>query len=102
VAADYVSPFDERVRAAEPLAPRPASISGRRVVLLDIRKNRGAEFLDRIETLLQASEAFLASTIREVQSIGAIEDVQFDEGPRTREAAAAFREHVEAELSRAG
>ena len=49
MAADYVSPFDERVRAAEPLAPRPASISGRRVVLLDIRKNRGAEFLDRIE-----------------------------------------------------
>ena len=55
MAADYVSPFDERVRAAEPLAPRPASISGRRVMLLDIRKNRGAEFLDRIETLLQAA-----------------------------------------------
>ena len=57
MAADYVSPFDERVRAAEPLAPRPASISGRRVVLLDIRKNRGAEFLDRIETLLRAAGA---------------------------------------------
>ena len=32
MAADYVSPFDERVRAAEPLAPRPASIRGRRVL----------------------------------------------------------------------
>ena len=54
------------------------------------------------ETLMAASEAFLASTIREVQSIGAIEDVEFEEGPRTREAAAAFRAHVEAELQRAG
>jgi hypothetical protein len=62
VAADYVSPFDERVREAEPLAPRPASVSGRRVVLLDIRKNRGAEFLDRIETLLQAAGAATART----------------------------------------
>jgi branched-chain amino acid aminotransferase len=54
------------------------------------------------ETLMGASEAFLASTIREVQSIGAIEDVEFEEGPRTREAAAAFRAHIEAELQRAG
>ena len=68
MAADYVSPFDERVRAAEPLAPRPASISGRRVVLLDIRKNRGAEFLDRIETLLQAEGATTARTAKEIFS----------------------------------
>jgi branched-subunit amino acid aminotransferase/4-amino-4-deoxychorismate lyase len=53
-----------------------------------------------IDTLMQASEAFLASTIREVQSIGAIEDTEFEEGPRTREAAASFREHVETELAR--
>ncbi len=52
------------------------------------------------DDLLGASEAFLASTIREVQSIGAIEDTQFAEGPRTREAAAAFRAHVEQELGR--
>jgi hypothetical protein len=51
---------------------------------------------------MAAGEAFLASTIREVQSIGAIEDVEFDEGPRTREAAAAFRSHVESELARVG
>ena len=68
MAADYVSPFDERVRAAEPLAPRPASISGRRVVLLDIRKNRGAEFLDRIETLLQAAGAATARVTKEIFS----------------------------------
>ena len=54
------------------------------------------------ETLMAASEAFLASTIREVQSIGAVEEVEFEEGPRTREAAAAFRAHVEAELARGG
>ena len=68
MAADYVSPFDERVRAPEPLAPRPASISGRRVVLLDIRKNRGAEFLDRIETLLQAAGAATVRTTKEIFS----------------------------------
>ena len=50
------------------------------------------------DDLFAASEAFLASTIREVQSIGAVEDVEFEEGPRTREAAEAFRAHVEEEL----
>jgi 3-hydroxyacyl-CoA dehydrogenase len=68
LATDYVSPFDERVREPEPLAPRPASIAGRRVVLLDIRKNRGAEFLDRIETLLQAAGADTARTAKEIFS----------------------------------
>jgi branched-subunit amino acid aminotransferase/4-amino-4-deoxychorismate lyase len=53
------------------------------------------------EDLYAASEAFLASTIREVQSIGAVEDREFEEGPRTREAAAALRAHVEEELARA-
>jgi branched-chain amino acid aminotransferase len=53
-----------------------------------------------LDTLTQASEAFLASTIREVQSIGAIEDIELEEGPRTREAAEAFRAQVEAELAR--
>jgi 3-hydroxyacyl-CoA dehydrogenase len=68
VAADYVSPFDDRVRAPEPLAPRPASINGRQVMLLDIRKNRGAEFLDRIETLLQAAGATTARSAKEIFS----------------------------------
>ena len=68
MAADYVSPFDDRVRPAEPLAPRPASVAGRRVVLLDIRKNRGAEFLDRMETLLQAAGAVTARAVKEIFS----------------------------------
>ena len=68
MALDYVSPFDDRVRAPEPLAPRPASIDGHRVVLLDIRKNRGAEFLDRIETLLQAAGATTARSAKEIFS----------------------------------
>jgi 3-hydroxyacyl-CoA dehydrogenase len=79
LAEDYVSPFDERVRAAEPLAPRPVSISGCRVVLLDIRKNRGAEFLDRIETLLRAAGAATARSAKEIFSkpaaLGLIDDI---------------------------
>src|SRR4051794_40724563 len=73
-------------------------------ILASITRDRVMRLVDvqerscPIETLLSASEAFLASTIREVQSIGAIEDVEFEEGPRTREAAAAFRAHIEAEL----
>jgi hypothetical protein len=54
---DYVSPFDERVRPAEPLAARPDSIEGRTVALLDITKNRGAQFLDRLESQLKAAGA---------------------------------------------
>ena len=66
--ADYVSPFDERVRPPEPLTPRPASISGLRVTLLDIRKNRGAEFLDRVETLLQQAGATTSRVTKEIFS----------------------------------
>jgi hypothetical protein len=66
MAADFVSPFDERVRAVESIAPRPATVSGHRVALLDIRKNRGAEFLDRIETLMQAAGAATVRTAKEI------------------------------------
>jgi hypothetical protein len=68
VAIEYVSPFDERVRAVEPLAPRPASVSGRSAVLLDIRKNRGAQFLDHMETLLRAAGVATARTAKEIFS----------------------------------
>jgi 3-hydroxyacyl-CoA dehydrogenase len=68
LAADYVSPFDERVRAPEPLARRPVNIGGRRVVLLDITKNRGAEFLDRIEAHLRAAGAPTARREKEIFS----------------------------------
>jgi hypothetical protein len=50
---EYVSPIDERVREPEPLALRTGGIEGKSVALLDISKNRGAEFLDRLELHLQ-------------------------------------------------
>ena len=50
---DYVSPFDERVLEPTPLAARPPELRGRTVALLDITKNRGREFLDRVEELLR-------------------------------------------------
>ena len=62
----YVSPFDDRVRPEQPLAQRPAELRGLRVTLLDIRKNRGAEFLDRIESSLQSAGA---NTTRETKEI---------------------------------
>jgi hypothetical protein len=54
---DYVSPIDERVREPEPLAPRTGGIEGRTIALLDISKNRGAEFLDRLELGLRSHGA---------------------------------------------
>ncbi|HEV8275986.1 MAG TPA: hypothetical protein VGQ26_09850 [Streptosporangiaceae bacterium] len=79
MSVDYVSPFDERVRAAEPLAPRPAGISGCTAVLLDIRKNRGAEFLDRMEALLRAEGAVTVRSAKEIFSkpaaLGLIDEI---------------------------
>jgi len=50
-------------------------------------------------TLLEADEVFLASTLREVQSVAAVEEREFPQaGPRTEEAAAALRAQIEAEL----
>lgn len=65
---DYVSPFDERVRQPEPLAPRPATVAGRRVALLDITKNRGATFLDRIEAHLKQAGALTFRSAKEIFS----------------------------------
>ena len=49
--------------------------------------------------LLAASEAFLASTVREVHPVAAIDDVELEApGPRTREAAEAFAGVLEREL----
>ena len=73
-------------------------------ILASITRDRLMKMLDvqerscTLDDLNAGSEAFLGSTIREVQSIGAVEDVEFEEGPRTREAAEAFRAHVEQEL----
>ncbi len=65
---DYVSPFDERVRQPEPLARRPATVAGRSVALLDITKNRGAEFLDRIESQLNQAGATTFRSAKEIFS----------------------------------
>ena len=66
--AEYVSPLDDRVTPDQPLAARPHSLSGLTVTLLDIRKNRGAEFLDRIEALLRQSGAVTARAVKEIFS----------------------------------
>jgi hypothetical protein len=65
---EYVSPFDEHMRAAEPLAPRPADLSGARVALLDITKRRGDEFLDRVQELLHARGARTFRVVKEIFS----------------------------------
>jgi hypothetical protein len=65
---EYVSPFDERHRAAEPLAARPTSLDGASVALLDITKRRGEEFLDRIEVLLQGQGAQTFRVVKEIFS----------------------------------
>jgi branched-subunit amino acid aminotransferase/4-amino-4-deoxychorismate lyase len=75
-------------------------------ILASITRDRLTRLLDvaerpcTMDDLEAASEAFLASTIREVQSIAAVEEIEFEEGPRTREAASLFRSHVEEELRR--
>ena len=60
---EYVSPFDDTAREPVALAPRPASLEGKRVALLDINKRRGSEFLDRLEELLRerGAETFRVS-----------------------------------------
>jgi branched-chain amino acid aminotransferase len=51
------------------------------------------------DELRGCSEAFLSSTTREVQPVSRIEDVELPApGERTRAAAAALREHIEAKL----
>ncbi|MET0207146.1 MAG: aminotransferase class IV [Thermoleophilaceae bacterium] len=52
-----------------------------------------------MDDLHGASEAFLASTTREVQSIAAIEDIELPEGERTRAGQAALRARIEEELA---
>jgi hypothetical protein len=65
---NYVSPFDERRRAAEPLAPRSKPLSGASVALLDISKRRGDEFLDRVEDRLRAEGAQTFRLTKEIFS----------------------------------
>jgi branched-chain amino acid aminotransferase len=74
-----------------------ASLTRARVMELVAVEERPCTMDDRHA----ASEAFLASTTREVQSIAAIEDIELVEGARTREARAALRARIEKELTTA-
>lgn len=72
-----------------------ASITRRRV--MDV-----AEVTERpctMDDLRVASEAFLASTTREAQSIAAIEDIELPDGERTRAVRVALLERIEEELA---
>ncbi len=65
---EYVSPLDERVAEPVAAAPRPETLAGARVVLLDITKARGAEFLDRVEERLRAEGAETFRIAKEIFS----------------------------------
>jgi hypothetical protein len=49
-----LDPTSERTPEERPRAPRPASLKGARIGLLDISKSRGDVFLDRLADLLDA------------------------------------------------
>jgi branched-chain amino acid aminotransferase len=72
-----------------------ASITRQRVMALtDVRECHGTT-----DDLLNAREAFLASTLREVGPVAAIEDRELEApGERTAEAAALLREDVRSSL----
>jgi branched-chain amino acid aminotransferase len=74
-------------------------------ILASITRQRVMEVAEATERpctmddLREASEAFLASTTREAQSIAAIEDLELPEGERTREVRTALRARIEEELA---
>jgi hypothetical protein len=51
---ELLDPTNERQPVLREASPRPASLQGRTVGLLDISKPRGDVFLDRLEELLSA------------------------------------------------
>jgi hypothetical protein len=51
---ELIDPTAERKAISRPRAPRPASLEGKTVGLLDISKPRGDVFLDRVAELLEA------------------------------------------------
>jgi branched-chain amino acid aminotransferase len=53
-----------------------------------------------LDDLGEASEAFLASTTREVQPIVAVDEIELKEGDQTREARRALGARIEEELAR--
>jgi branched-chain amino acid aminotransferase len=75
-------------------------------ILASITRDRIVRELDveegdfQLEQLLGANEAFLASTVREVQPVSAVDGTELPEapGPRTREASEAFAAVLEREM----
>jgi hypothetical protein len=51
----YLDPTGERQAASRPPAPRPATLAGKTVGLIDIAKPRGDVFLDRLGERLAAA-----------------------------------------------
>ncbi len=72
---EYVSPIDEAAAEPVPFAARPDSLAGRRVVLLDITKNRGSELLDRLEHHLRSRGAETFRLAKEIFSKPASSEV---------------------------
>ena len=72
---EYVSPIDDAVAEPVPFAPRLETLSGQRVVLLDITKNRGKEFLDRVEQHLKRRGAHTFRVSKETFSRPASSEV---------------------------
>jgi branched-chain amino acid aminotransferase len=74
-------------------------------ILASITRQRVMEVADvterscTMDDIRAASEAFLASTTREAQSIAAVEDIELPEGERTRQVAADLRARIESELA---
>ena len=74
-------------------------------ILASITRHRVMQVADvterpcTMDDLRSASEAFLASTTREAQSIAAVEEIELPEGARTREVREALRSRIEEELS---
>ena len=74
-------------------------------ILASITRDRVMQVADveerpcTMDDIRAASEAFLASTTREAQSIAQVEDIELPDGERTREVAAALRERIEQELA---
>ena len=69
----YLDPTSERAAIARSLAERPASLEGKVIGLLDIRKPRGNVFLDRLEALLNEqglrTERFTKPTFAKVAPV---------------------------------
>ncbi len=79
-----------------PLGERVLDSITRRRILSSIEVVEEPCTLDEVAS---AEEAFLASTIREVQAVAAVDDTELPVGgPLTEEAARVLREHIAAEL----